>query len=310
MKPFAALIPFIFLLWLSGSTPALARPLPSGPQEEAFLKARDRVLRLHEEISTLNLLNGLNLSREQMTQILNLARQAQVLRRQVTSGSREVTGSLQEAESAFTALKAEIMKGAARGEIPARAQKINARLKELREKNLDQVTAGYEALTRKLTQVLTPEQLQVVETFKPCLIPPLDLRDPVRAGQAAPQGLVKRLRQLREMPENAWQARREMIARNAVEKFHKHPRLSEEEKAAEAARLLALMEKARRLPAVEFEMEKERLAEEIHPKERLKVQRAEARARFQEENSWKKSRLSRFLLGDAVVSVLEQRLGH
>ena len=39
-------------------------------------------------------------------------------------------------------------------------------------------------LEEKLTPVLTPEQIKVVENFLPCLIPPKELRDPVRAGKA------------------------------------------------------------------------------------------------------------------------------
>ena len=98
---------------------------------------------------------------------------------------------------------------AARGEVPAQARKINHRLKKLREQNFQEVRQAVQSLETRLNQVLTPEQVQVVKNFTPCLNPPKDLRDPVRAGQAAAHGgLEKRLRRLRTIPEDKWQAHR------------------------------------------------------------------------------------------------------
>lgn len=113
----------------------------------------------------------------------------------------------------------EIQKGVqAQGKIPKHSVRLKHRLKELHDKVNRRLTVENKALEKELSQVLTPEQLQVVEDFKPCLIPPRDLKNPVRAGQASSnEHAVKRLRRLRAAPENQWLARRDKIVQRMVD---------------------------------------------------------------------------------------------
>jgi len=307
MKKFAFFLPLLISigLWNGAASPA---PRAAFLGDAELQQAQERVRQLHQDISLINLLNGLHLTRDQMTQLLALALEAQKTREQVF---RQYRANLLEAETAFTALRQEIQQGApARGEVPAQAARINHRLKELREQQVPQVAQTMQSLEGRVKQVLTPEQVQVVQNFTPCLIPPADLRDPVRAGQAAPQeGLVKRLRQLRNLPEDKWQAYRDQIVERAVDKISQKVKpLTEAQRQEEKARLVALAERLRQMPEVDFEMAKDKLMEELAPKARIKERKAELEARAPHLAQARVSPLARYFLNHRIIPILEERL--
>jgi hypothetical protein len=299
------------LLFLWGGGLIEAGPRRSGALGDPELQQlREQVATLQEDISAINLLNGLHLSQEQMGQILQLAQEARQAREN-TINSPAFKNSLRQAEAAFNALRTEIQRGApARGEVPARAAQIEHRLKDLRDQANQQLSTRYQALEEKLRSVLAPEQLKVAQDFNPCLIPPLDLRNPVRAGQAvSSEGVIKHLRRLQQMPEDKWQARKQEIVQRMVDNYSRnHYRLSEAEKQQEQARLLNLAERVRRMSQVDFELAKEKLAEEFTPKDRMKDLRAEVERRAPHGRQAHFSRVGRFLLSERIIPLLEERL--
>ncbi len=300
----------IMLLCWGGRLDAAPLRAAGGTADTEAYQLREQVAHLHQDISTINLLNGLHLTREQMAQILQLAREARQARESALD-SPEIKESLRQAGAAFADLRTEIQKGApARGTIPSQAARIEHQLIGLRDQANSQLQASYQTLEGKLRAVLSPEQIQVAQDFNPCLIPPLNLRDPVRAGQASSsEGAIKQLRRLRKLPEGVWQARQQLIIQRIVDNYsQRHYRLSDAEKQTEAARLLTLLERTRRLPEVEFEMEKDKLAQEILPQDRMKALRAEVERRAPHPHQARFSRLGRFLLGERIIPILEERL--
>jgi hypothetical protein len=301
----------LFFFW--GGSQMEAGPRRSGaPGDPELQQLREQVGTLQEDISAINLLNALHLSREQMSQILQLAQEARMAREN-TINSPAFKDSLSQAQAAFNSLRTEIQKGApARGEIPARAAQIKHRLKDLRDQAHQQLGAQYQGLENKLRGVLSPEQLKVVQDFKPCLIPPRDLRNPVRAGQAASrEGAIKHLRRLRQLPEDRWQARKQEIVQRMVNNYSRnHYRLSEAEKQREQARLLNLAAQVRRMSPVDFEMEKEKLAAAFKPQDRMQDLRREVERRVPHGRQAHFSRVGRFLLSERIIPILEERLQH
>jgi hypothetical protein len=205
---------------------------PPFPRSEAVKKIHE----LRQDISTINLLNGLNLSRKQMKQVLSLARLAEEARQYAASQMEEI---LPEAQEAFSALKEEIEKGSpAQGYLPERAQLINHRLKDLHQDIQADVSKRLEKIESRLRGVLTAGQIHIVSEFKPCLIPPDELGEPARAGQADPSSkIIKHLRRLRELPDWAWENRKEFLVERVVERIAKHFRLTGEEAQAEFSAL-------------------------------------------------------------------------
>jgi len=308
MTPTAAARLAAVIIWAALAAGVSAQPpaaLPQGQEKEIL----ERVRELREDISTINLLNGLNLTREQSAKILELAKQARQAREQIFQTPENLV-VLKEAEEAFRALKAEVQKGApARGDVPQRAAQADQRLKERRDQLGQRLNEQYRALEARLNQVLSPEQAQVAQNFSPCLIPPLDLRNPVRAGQAAaPQAGVNLMRRVRSFSEAQWQARKNNITQRLVNQQSKHYRLTDPEKAAEKARLLALLERARSMSDMDFEMEKESLAQEMKPRDRLKELREELQARSPHQGRPHLSKVGNFLLAERLIPILEQRL--
>ncbi len=313
LSPQQALIVAASLLLFWGAGQAGAGQGGLSAADSDFQRVKTRVAELQEDISTINLLNGLNLSQDQEKQILQLAQEARQVRERATINSPSLLEAMRQAETSYANLKEEIEKGApARGQIPTQAAQVNHHLKELQDQGNRQMSTEFSALEGKLRGVLSPEQLQVVEDFSPCLIPPVDLRSPVRAGQAASnQGSVNLLRRLRAIPEDKWQARRRMIAQKIVNNINEnHYRMTEAEKTAAEARLLAVLDQARQMSDMDFELAKEKLAAQIAPPDKIKNLRNEIEARLPHARRPQMSRLGRSLLSDNIIPILEQRLAN
>jgi hypothetical protein len=290
---------FVLIIVFAFIPAAFARP--PYPRSEAVKKVHE----LRQDISTINLLNGLNLSRKQMKQVLSLARLAEEARQYAASQMKEV---LPEAEEAFSALREEIVKGSpAQGYLPKRAKLINNRLKDLHQDIQADMSNRMQQIEGRLREVLTAGQIPIVSEFKPCLIPPDELGEPARAGQADPSSkLITKLRRLRELPDWAWENRKEFIVERVVERIAKHFRLTDEEMDAEYARLLKLFERARALSEIDFEVEKLTLANAIKPRDRIDELQKEIEWRLPHHR--KQPKLTRFLLNDRIIPILQDRL--
>jgi hypothetical protein len=271
-----------------------------------------QVHELKSDISTVNLLNGLRLTTEQAEWVLTLAREAENVRKGgVLTGEETYRKALAEAVSACEAFKAEALKGEPPGgRISKQAARANGRLKELQEKRKKLVSEWLVKIDAGLEMVLDEGQLQIIESFKPCLIPPKDLRDPVRAGQAATEGPVKMLSRLRSVPAKVWNAHKNNVASKHIDRIEKHQfkMLSDKEREAEKRRLIALIEKARRMSDTTFQMEKTELAAELHPTNKIEALKGELKERAPRARVAKCSRAARWLLAPRVIPILEARL--
>ena len=172
----------IFSTWTSGELHAIG---DSGAKKD-IRESYKNVNLLHQEISTINLLNGLYLTRDQMKEILRLAGDLRKDREELTI-SAEFMATLKEAEKLLGELRNEIQKGSpARGELPREAHRADHQLKEMRKEHNINLSKKLKEYDIKLSSILTDEQMSVVNSFNPCLIPPKNLRDPVRAPDRLP----------------------------------------------------------------------------------------------------------------------------
>jgi hypothetical protein len=268
------------------------------------------VRNLLNDISTINLLNGLYLTEDQSREIMALAWEFKEFRSQNTI-SEDAVEVLESAEEIFLTLRAEIQKGApSRSELPKQASQINKRLKELKEAHHLMLEEKYLEYQERLNSILTEEQLSVVDSFKRCLIPPKDLRDPVRAGQASSNsGMVRMLRRLRTMPEEKWQVRKYRIVSRYVDRINKNKfRMTDSERLAEKERILNLIEEIREMPDVDFELEKESLAEKVAPEDKIAAIKKKIEFRKPRRGRAKMPKAVRLLLSERIIPILEERL--
>jgi len=159
------------------------------------------------------------------------------------------------------------------------------------------------SLERAVEDVLNPGQRQVLADYKACLIPPKNLKDPVRVGQASDhspyeQWLEKARRQTGARLERAIG---EVLTREAQH----NGALTDPEKQQRATALRVAARKAAALPDSEFELSKAVLAERIaatdRPKELQKELDAIVRSRGQP------GRLAQFILNPDFIEQLRQR---
>lgn len=278
------------------SEPAAPNPIPRDVRGEIGL--------LREQISLSNLLNGLYLSNEQMRQVLAYAKEAEALREQYRSQNDTLARQMSEA---FRPLKEEVVVGnGISDEVGKRAAGFNHQAKELQEK------LGRELcrIEEKVEVILTDGQKQTIKEFKPCLLPPRKLGQPERAGQAHDAGpAVAMLERIRQIPDRRYQLRRDALIARVGERQAEVAGLvmSDRERAQEHQRLATLFDKARRMPDVEFSLQKGALAEDvIRPILEADARHQQAVEQLRRPNTLGKT--GRFLLNPAVIPILERKM--
>ncbi len=131
------------------------------------------------------------------------------------------------------------------------------------------------ALDRAVERVLSPGQRQVLADYKSCLIPPKNLKNPVRTGQANDHG---RFEQWLSRARKAGGDRLRKLVEFAIEK--ETERFGEPDEATRQKRMAQLFDAARQAAALsdtEFELNKAELAEQLEPPNRILQMRQEIR---------------------------------
>ncbi|MGD2088701.1 MAG: hypothetical protein PVH61_21160 [Candidatus Aminicenantes bacterium] len=120
-------------------------------------------------------------------------------------------------------------------------------------------------LSVEVDRLLTDSQKEILKTFTCCIIPPKELSDPVRAGQATSgEKEIEILRKVRKVPETFWPyAKSQGLKKLEQLLVFKFPGITADKIKTICDRVGKIYEKARKLSDVDFEMEKGDLAEEI-----------------------------------------------
>jgi len=263
---------------------------------------RDAVADLRRDINLYNLVNGLQLSRQQTATILELARQADAAR---SEAEEKAQGALKSARQAFADLRTAVASNQGiPKDVEARANRFDQQLKDLRERAEEQT----KALEEKLLATLSDGQKLVLANYKHCLIPTPDLKDPTRVGQASGTDRATAvLRMLRQIPKPVYDRDREQIFARHMELISKHlGKRTPEEEAAFKQKFLAVIDEARALSDVDFEVQKERLADALKPKDKIAdaVKAMEAVG----ASLGKPGKAAQILLAPGAAGVLAERL--
>jgi hypothetical protein len=276
---------FILLLSCIFSSLAVAEEEPSGPlpQAQVFLQQRT-------EIQILNLVNNLYLTRPQMQLILERAKMARIMSRLYDIRSEEL---LQALNLPLLKLKETLIAG----------QDIPADLKEAVNKakqEFETVKGNYEKQRLKLAaevkECLDGGQLYIIDSYKPCLIPP---PGPGRIGQAEKnEGAEKMLANVRSLPQVKYERKKKDLAGKVIAQARKKMPAGfviDEEK--ETGRIMAFFDEARKMDEVSFRVHKEELAAAfksayVVPKLPLDIT----------------VKIDQFLLAENIIPLLKQRL--
>jgi hypothetical protein len=120
----------------------------------------------------------------------------------------------------------------------------------------------------EIEKILTPSQLSLLGDFTCCITPPKNLKDPARVGQAAvSEGKLELFRGVRKIPESTWAFSRKIILKRIEDGLGAaYPGISASERQADVEKAGKLLDQARALSDVDFELQKEDLAKEFNPR--------------------------------------------
>ena len=120
------------------------------------------------------------------------------------------------------------------------------------------------SLSAEVDRLLSNNQEEILKTFACCIIPPKDLSDPVRAGQATSgEKEIEILRKVRKVPGTSWPyAKRFGLKKLEQLLVFKYPGITGDRIKSICTGVGEIYEKARKLPDVDFELEKGKLAAE------------------------------------------------
>jgi len=243
------------------------------------------------DIRILNLINNIYLTRNQMLALLTKAREAEAKREAFTSQMEKLTGY---SEASLKEMRGKLMRNE---ELPKYLTRevgsSQKRIHDLRDKHEEEMLK----LAKDVTKILNPNQLVIVDEYKPCIIPYRDLTHPERVGQAGGAvGIERLLERIHDMPEALYQQRKEGIlmgvAARLEKKTHKEIDVEKEKK-----RLAKIFNEARALSDLEFDLKKAELAQKILPEEK-KVKTEKQRLR----------KIAHFLLSPRIIPILEEKL--
>ncbi|NOZ22348.1 MAG: hypothetical protein GXP25_14810 [Planctomycetes bacterium] len=137
-------------------------------------------------------------------------------------------------------------------------------------------------LAHQVDATLTEPQKEIVDNFACCLVPPAELSDPVRAGQAEASAKdLGFLRRVRKVPAGVW-PRVKPVWLNYLDRLMdmKLPGRSAAQKQADMERMGALFEKVRAASDTEFEMNKVAYCKELKGKKGPEADERKRRFKF------------------------------
>jgi hypothetical protein len=261
--------------------------LPGFGEEEGLGEAKS----MKEQIQIINLINNLDLRKEQAEFILDKAKAADQIRNGALS---EISNYESEMLKACSAIKEDVESGrvmvedaTARG-FRSIKHKIEGVKKEARIK-IDALAKGIEAN-------LAEFQVIALDNYKPCIIPIVTKN---RIGQSdAATGIIKVLEKVKRAPESKYAHNRDKLVKRISDKIRNNSyadfKIDEQEIKTE---IINTFRKVRAMDNIDFQLQKEGIAEELHnriflPKEPMA---RTAKIRF-------------FLLSKNVIPVLEKKL--
>ncbi len=223
-----------------------------------FLLGEDlnRTQKLRKEIMGLNLINGLDLSHDQMEIILQSAeenkRLCEELQKSILLLSDDMGAELEKIKS-YLERNQDIP--------PSTAQRFHGVSNEIKRKRKEK-EEKIGKLAGIVKENLEQHQLYQLQEFIPCIIPP---KGELRIGQAGDnKGLVKNLERIRDIPYRLYERRKTEIINRTLQGLKLHIPHGVEIKEDELEEhIQSVFQRARNINDADFEIQKEKLAEEL-----------------------------------------------
>ena len=224
-----------------------------------------RLSEASNRLSLANLLTGLFLTKEQLSELAEISEQADKLRLKHLNSATE---TMAKARQSYEELVSHVLKAEAASPVIDKPDE-KARQKAVDyEHKLKKLKANFNkellALQQQATSALTPAQLRVIATFSPCIVPPKSLTDPVRVGQAQGTETVERIVDLlRRAPQKLYDKEVKRIVDLALKQFEKKGALRPVARQAWKREMLAHLTRIRAMDDVEYALEGAQKAQDL-----------------------------------------------
>jgi hypothetical protein len=259
------------------------------------LKNDEQVETLRSQISALNLINGMFLTKDQLIKYLDVLKDKKDLDDKY---QKKFNGLKSELAENFNKLLKDVgeNKGISK-DVQEKANGINKEEKDLAEdyklKLID--------LENNIEAFLTENQKCIIDEFKPCLIPPKNLRDPARVGQAKgdASSVVSELEKIKDVPPKRYEKVKSKFIERYLEEYEKKISvLSADEKQKLINQVAGIIDEVRSMPKVDFEMKKEEIGKELI----LDKMKKEKRKKYEVGKTGK------ILLEESLIPIIEKRI--
>jgi hypothetical protein len=248
---------------------------------------------LHKDITIINLVNNLDLRREQMEFIIRGAKQAEQIHRESLN---KIDVLSRDATAIYEAIKQEVQSGktVVEKDVMERFRQTKAQIEEIKKDayaQIEEIASGVEAK-------LEPFQLEALDAYKPCIIPIISNG---RIGQFdGDLGISRLLQRVRQIPTRRYNEKREYIASHLLEKVKtRFPLGVEFNEPQIKSEILNVFETVRSMDDVDFQVSKEVIAQQI--RERILPEKKEM-SRI--------AKIEKFLLSENIIPILQERVNN
>lgn len=245
---------------------------------------------MRRQIMVLNLVNGLDLTSDQMEMILSYAKESEALRRQFQS---TLLLSQSKLESTLEEIRAYLRE---KKEIPSSTKQEYHRLADEIKSTRLKMDEGVRSMALNIKERLKPHQVYQLEQFVPCIIPP---KGELRIGQVDNhKSLAMKMERIRGLPSRVYERRKSWILSQTLRGLKLHaPRGTSIDEGEMRDHIQQIFDEARSLEDTEFEVQKEDLAQRlIFPIKRPETKNSLLR------------KIEGFLLCAEIIPILDERI--
>ncbi len=252
----------------------------------------DPIVELHRDIVLLNLVNGLYLTTDQTETLIDAIEKAEDIKEDYQKESERWQNDY---EDVLEDIRKVLLRGE---ELPEDLKTQHYELKEIQFQIEDEFGEQLIEIESEVTDLLTQNQLTIIDQYVPCTIPPAEGKIG-QSVESAAEGIVRLLERIRIMPNTRYEVMKEMLADSQIERVERHVGFqNNDEKEAYKQAVLDTYEDARNLSDQEFIIHKSELARNILVENDL----------IKKYRKNELGRVGHFLLDSALIPILENRL--
>lgn len=251
----------------------------------------DPIVELQRDIVLLNLVNGLYLTTDQTETLIQTIENADEIKEDY---QQEINRCQSDFQDVLEEIKDVLLRGE---ELSENLKEQYHEMKKAQFEIEDEFGEKLAELESEVTDLLTLNQLTVIDQYKPCTIPPAQGKIG-QSVESAAEGIVHLLERIRIMPDTRYELMKSRLADSQIELVERHIGfLDQEEKETYKQVVLNIFNEMKALSDQEFIVQKGEMAKSLLPEDN----------QIQKYRKNELGRVGHFLLDSALLPILENR---